>query len=298
MVETPLKMKIPFLLLLLLPLVCLPVSLARAQDLGLLEADGRTAGVGIALGTADGFLIVSKIMPDSPAAASKQIHEGDRVLAVGEGEEPSVSLVGKTIVESVVLVRGAAGSRVRLTVVGQGAPDSAARDVILTRDELLNPLGLALDATLLMAGTKAPELRYVRVSDGKETSLAEAQQGRMVVVEFWATWCVPCQQAVTDLQKTAAAHAKQKDKVAFLTISVDGDSGTAKGADVLKKVATHVKEKGWTDTVTGWASIEGRKDWYIGAVPTTYVIGADGKIIAANPDPKTMSKLLASPSTP
>src|SRR4051812_17945743 len=192
-------MKNEFLLLLLLG--CLPVSLVRAQ-LELLGPDTRTAGVGIALSSEEGGAIfVGKILPDSPAAASQQIHEGDRILAVGEGEEPSVSLEGKSMLDCVGMVRGVAGSRVRLTVMPKDGTEKSAREVLLTRDELQNPLGLALDASLLKAGTAAPELRYVRLSDGKETTLAETCQGKMVIVEFWATWCAPCQQTVTDLQK-------------------------------------------------------------------------------------------------
>jgi thiol-disulfide isomerase/thioredoxin len=288
-------MKITFLLLLL---GCLHLSPACAEDLGLLGVDERTAGVGIALGSEEGAIFVAKIMPESPAAASQQIHEGDRILTVGEGEEPSVSLAGKSILDCVALVRGAAGSRVRLTVMPKGGTEKSAREVLLTRDELQNPLGLALDASLLKPGTPAPELRYVRLDDGKETSLAEACRGKMVIVEFWATWCAPCQQCVTDLQKIAAKHADHQDKIVFLTISIDGDSASAKGPAVLKKVAAHAKQKGWAATSNGWAPIEGRKEWYIGSVPTTYIIGADGKIMAANPDAKTMSQWLASPSAP
>jgi thiol-disulfide isomerase/thioredoxin len=246
-------------------------------------ADENTAGIGIALGVADGALYVSKVMPESPAAASKQIHEGDRLLAVGQGEDPAVSLVGKTMEECVLLVRGAAGSRVRLTVCAEGAPASQARDVLLTRDDILNPLGLALDATLLKVGTPAPELRYTRLSDGKATTLSEAHRGHLVVVQFWATWSATAQQAVTAMQKIAAAHANQKDQVSFLAISIDGDSATAStSAGVLDKLSAHVKKNSWPHTENGWSSVEGRNDWYIGTVPLTYVIGVDGKILAAD----------------
>jgi thiol-disulfide isomerase/thioredoxin len=288
--------KIPFLLQLLL--ACFMASSVRAVEFGLLGTDEHTAGVGIALGSEEEFIFVAKIIPDSPAAASQQIHEGDRILAMGEGEEPSISLVGKSILDCVGLIRGTAGSRVRLTVMPKGGTEKSAREVLLTRDELQNQLGLALDATLLKPGTAAPELRYVRLDDGKETTLAEACRGKMVMVDFWATWCAPCQQVITDLQKLAAKHADQKDRIVFLTISIDGDSASAKGPAVLKKVAAHAKGKGWTATTNGWASIEGRKDWYIGTVPTTYLIGADGKIIVANPDAKTMGQWLPTPTSP
>jgi peroxiredoxin len=233
-------------------------------------------------------------MPESPAAASKQIHEGDRLLAVGEGEAPPVSLVGKTMEECVLLVRGPAGSRVRLTVCPEGAPASQARDVLLTRDDILNPLGLALDATLLKVGTPAPELGYVRLNDGKATTLSDAHRAQVVVLQFWATWSTPAQQAVTEMQKIAAAHASRKDKVAFLAISIDGDSATASTTTgVLDKVSAHVKKTQWPHTENGWASVQGRSDWYIGTVPLIYVIGADGKILAADLPLSKVSEFLS-----
>jgi thiol-disulfide isomerase/thioredoxin len=258
-------------------------------------ADQNTAGIGIALGVADGALYVSKVMPDSPAAASKQIHEGDRLLAVGQGEDPAVSLVGKTMEECVLLVRGAAGSRVRLTVSPEGAAASQARDVLLTRDDILNPLGLALDATLLKVGTPAPELRYARLSDGKATTLSDAHRGHVVVVQFWATWSAPAQQAVTAMQKIAATHTNQKDKVAFVAVSIDGDSTTASTTTgVLDKVSAHVKKMQWPHTENGWASVEGRSDWYIGSVPLIYVISADGTILAADLSLSKVDEFLSS----
>jgi thiol-disulfide isomerase/thioredoxin len=270
---------------------CLHAACARAVELGEPE---RTAGVGIALGVTAGEITVMQVMPDSPAAASQRISATDRILAVGQEEEPAVSLAGKTMEECVELIRGHAGTRVRLTVLPESAPPTAARDVMLTRDELKNPLGLALDGTLLIPGTAAPELRYVRLSDGKEVSLTEAHRGQMVVVQFWATWCAPCQHAVTETQELAARHSGRKG-VTFLTISIDGGSNAAKEAAVLEKVVAHAKKKGWTRTTNGWASIEGRRDWYVGAVPLVYVVGADGKILAADPGAEKLKELLASP---
>jgi thiol-disulfide isomerase/thioredoxin len=271
-------------LLRLAPLACVAIASAAAQDLVLPLGTERTAGVGMALGVSDGHIRVMQVMPDSPAALSGQIGENDRVLAVGEGEEPSVSLEGKTITECVALIRGEAGTKVRITVLPEKASPSAAREVILTRDELNNPLGLALDATLLNPGTDAPELRYTRLEDGKDASLKLAHRGRVVVLEFWATWCGPCQEAMTAMQALAAKNEGHKDKLAFLTISIDGDAGGAPDpAAMAAKVAAHAKSKKWNRTTNGWSAIEGRRDWYVGSLPTTYVIGADGKIIAANP---------------
>ncbi len=72
--------------------------------------------------------------------------------------------------------------------------------------------------------------------------------------------------AAAEFQKTAAKFAGQRDKIEFLTVSVDGDAGldAARTTATINMVAAHLKQKGWTQTVNGWASFEQLKAWRIG----------------------------------
>jgi peroxiredoxin len=120
---------------------------------------------------------------------------------------------------------------------------------------------------LLAVGTAAPDWT-LRDPAGKEHSLA-AYRGKVVVLDFWGTWCVPCIKGMPNIQ---ALHEKFKDQnVVIFGVAVADDDGDPAG---------FMKKKGFTyglllkgDEVAARYNAE--------LLPTLYVIGADGKIAHA-----------------
>jgi cytochrome c biogenesis protein CcmG/thiol:disulfide interchange protein DsbE len=70
-------------------------------------------------------------------------------------------------------------------------------------------------------GTIAPEFT---VSDGQRTVNLASLRGKVVVLNFWASWCAPCLEELPSLE----AMQKQLPEVQVLAVSTDEDSGAYK----------------------------------------------------------------------
>jgi thiol-disulfide isomerase/thioredoxin len=103
--------------------------------------------------------------------------------------------------------------------------------------------------------------------DGKPLTLAAAH-GKVVLLNFWATWCGPCREEIPDL---IALQAKYKDNLQIIGISVDDDE-----ADIVKKV---VLQTGINYPVA-MASPEVRMQYGgVTALPTSFVLDAEGRVV-------------------
>jgi len=104
------------------------------------EAPGiASAGIGIIFDVGGKNITIGGIVPDSPAAAQKNIHVGDRIIAVAQDTGPAVPVHGGNLAQAIALIRGSAGTTVRLTLVSSGEDDSRARVVSFVRAELNTP---------------------------------------------------------------------------------------------------------------------------------------------------------------
>jgi len=128
----------------------------------------------------------------------------------------------------------------------------------------------------LVRGVPAPDFTAPTLDGG--TFTLSAQKGKVVVLEFWATWCPDC---AAQLPATLKLWQDLKGEgLALVGISLDEDD--AKGT-AAAKVARFTAEKGmtWTHLVggRGWSSPVADLYQVIG-IPHRALIGRDGNLIA------------------
>jgi carboxyl-terminal processing protease len=92
-------------------------------------------GIGAELKWDDGYCKIERLLPGGPAAKSKKLNPGDRIIAVAQGDEKPVDIVDMSLSKAVQLIRGPKGTEVRLTILPAGA--NSDRTVLpLVRDEI------------------------------------------------------------------------------------------------------------------------------------------------------------------
>ena len=121
--------------------------------------------------------------------------------------------------------------------------------------------------TLINKGDKAPDFT-VEMVDGSKVQLSKLK-GKVVVVNFWATWCPPCREELKQVQKQLIDRFKGKDFL-FLPIS----RGEKKSVvEAFRKKNNYTFPMGLDPEQSIY------KLYASNYIPRNFVVGKDGKVI-------------------
>ena len=116
-----------------------------------------------------------------------------------------------------------------------------------------------------IAGKRADD--FAITLDGKPAKLSDLR-GKVVVLNFWATWCPPCVEETPSLLKLSERLAPHNAVV--LGVSMDEDEGAYR---------KFIQDNGITFLTSRDASRKSAEEYGTSMYPETYVIGRDGKIV-------------------
>ncbi len=115
-------------------------------------------------------------------------------------------------------------------------------------------------------GTQAPEVTVVSPADESKSLSLSSLKGKVVLVDFWATWCGPCREEMPGLQKIY-------------------DDYKSKGLEMVaisQETAPRILEFQTQSmlSIPFYADVNGaaNKAFHVTGLPTTLVLGKDGKI--------------------
>jgi thiol-disulfide isomerase/thioredoxin len=233
------------------------------------------SGIGVALAITDAGPEIAMVLPGSVAEKSGGLNKGDRIRSVREGDR-AIPVKGKSLGEVVSLIRGPVGTTVTLEIVPENHGEG--RLVALQREAVPVPELTRLRTYDELIGKPSPRAQFSALGRTSKVELSDFA-GKIVVVDFWASWCGTCYAPVDKMQGLAKAHPEWKGRVVLLTVTVDTDHQAA--ADVIKA-------RRWKETTHLALSPEDLDSLGIPVVPAVFIVSADGKIAAAG-DPHSLS---------
>jgi thiol-disulfide isomerase/thioredoxin len=152
----------------------------------------------------------------------------------------------------------------------------------------------ATSAAARQAAVAAAAFAQFRATDMDGRVLtASSLRGRVVVLDFWATWCAPCLAEVPTYQRLRREHDASRLEIIGVSVDVLDRRGLVSWLNRQQVTWTQIHDR------RGYSG-ELAQQFKVVMLPTTYVFDAEGRMVAANVRGErliqTVSELLPPPA--
>lgn len=216
------------------------------------QPTSKQGWLGVALGPHPEGVRVDRVVPGSPSEKAG-LAEGDVITSVaGEAVRKPADVVD-------IVGEHAAGDRLSIGLSRNG-------EVRMLAVELA---GRPVDTDIVRmsyVGQPAPDLGVLRTVQGSLTPTLQALRGKVVVLEFWASWCSVCRYMVPTLNEWQARFGPQGAVV--LGVTVDSVSVAANAANQL----------GMDYALASDAEGEATRAYAANSIPALYIIDQRGTV--------------------
>lgn len=131
--------------------------------------------------------------------------------------------------------------------------------------------GLALILSVNAQDTELPNTVIKDVVNGKKVAFSETvTKGKVTLISFWATWCVPCKKEIKSIREKMADWKKEAD-FDYITVSID--ESRAEGL-----VRSYAKSQGWEFEYYIDTNGDLKRSLGFQNVPFTMIVDKNGKV--------------------
>src|SRR4030066_2527186 len=107
----------------------------------------------------------------------------------------------------------------------------------------------------------------LKLTNGKNIKLSD-HKGKIVIIDFWATWCAPCRRGIPDLVEIQKKYQKE---VLIIGISLDNETKPDVVPFMKQYRINYPVAYGNMEVITAFGNIQ--------AIPTSFIIDQAGKIV-------------------